>query len=525
MLIDLVSNLPLEGKIIFALMCCGLAVVGNTLRRAWARVRQEAAAVETLAAEPSPDDIEGMRRRLDKIDHLDVVQSLRVTLSTGQVDTDALPYYEYIHWARYWAGIFVFLGLLGTVSGISTAIANLGLTVTATGAGGGATNSSAAYNSVFQQSTQLQQSIGGLLTGIKSASVCTLFGIAFTFAASLANSFYTRKCQTVEQAIIRLANRRFLPLWQNAQSQAASDAPELSLVQQLNDTVFSLQEAAGELAGSVVQAANSVNGASQHSTQLAQQLTETAQHILGASVALENALGGLSSEKNGLGVASATVSEAATRMTQEVRQLREALAKSQQDQDARQKTLAASLESTHNSLQDMLRHFESVLNDVAAVAESSPLRGELQKVKDDMADLLKGLEKRLTAELGKRLTADVEKSLEKSLAAEQARQKAADRAAPSEAPFVLHQNVMRLEERQGHLEERQLALEDALPRHALNISASGAAAMPAMFPPPPFPFAPTSSAPTAPQRPRWTERLRQWLRRSMDTNNASRRKR
>jgi hypothetical protein len=481
-------------------MCYGLLVVIFTLHKAWGRLRKEENAVATLGHEAVSEAGE-MRQRLDKI-NLDTAQVLRVTLDTGQVDTSILPFYEDIHWARYWAGIFVFLGLLGTVIGISTAIANLGVTVSATGASGNVTtSSSAAYNSVFQQSTQLQQSIGGLLAGIKSASVCTFFGIAFTFITSLMNSFYMRKSQDVEQSVARLANRRFLPLWQQEMSHAALSTPEQSLVQQLTNTVRSLQEAAADLAGGVIQAANSVHGASQHSTQLAAQLTTTARQIMEASGALESALNGLSSEKNEIGAASMTVSEASTQMMREVRQLREGLAKSQLEQDARQKTLADSLETTHASLRDLLRHFEGVLNDVAAIAENSPLRSELQNVKDDMAKMLHGLEDRLTAE--------------------QARQEAARKAAPlssQDAPPVMRQSVARLEERQQQLEERQRALEDTLPRHAPNIAAAETAAIPGPFPIVRPPLLPT------PERPGWWQRLRRWLRHAKDTDASSGRK-
>lgn len=54
---------------------------------------------------------------------------LRGALAEGQVAIDDLPYYSRISYSRYMAGIFVFLGLLGTVIGLGRTVANLRTTI------------------------------------------------------------------------------------------------------------------------------------------------------------------------------------------------------------------------------------------------------------------------------------------------------------------------------------------------------------------------------------------------------------
>lgn len=100
---------------------------------------------------------------------------------TGVFSADGLIYSQKIARARYLAGIFVFIGLVGTVSGIALSLTSLG---DVTGGGGVVT---------ANKLQSVMTSIGAVLGGMKVSAWCTLAGIVATWNLSGANSEYLTK--------------------------------------------------------------------------------------------------------------------------------------------------------------------------------------------------------------------------------------------------------------------------------------------------------------------------------------------
>ena len=356
--------------------------------RAWVHLtRQEQSSVNVLLTRKAPEDLSEARALLNSQPKSDVARFLHSALDTGKFDENVLSFYEGIHWSRYLAGVFVFLGLLGTVGGVSVSISNLSGTVSAssTAQAPGMSNSSDVSAHVFQQSRQLQDSIDGLLKGIQSASLSTLWGIAATLFVSLLNAAYFSRCHAVENAARRLGSERFLPL--RRQVEEATD--RLETYRSLDASVQSLLSATGELSSQLNPAAATVN-------QLASQTTQLVTKLNKSSLLLEAALTSITEQRNGLNIMSGTVTAAATKMGQDIRQLREALSKAQKEQDERQKEMVGGLQSNQMALQSLLTHFEQVLNDVTMIAETTPVRQELLQLKTELLGKMQQTEEAVT---------------------------------------------------------------------------------------------------------------------------------
>jgi hypothetical protein len=110
-----------------------------------------------------------------------VCEALMTADSSGFFSTDALTYSQKIARARYLAGIFVFIGLVGTVSGIALSLTGLG---DVTGGGGVVT---------ANKLQSVMSSIGAVLGGMKVSAWCTLVGIVATWNLSGVNSGYLAK--------------------------------------------------------------------------------------------------------------------------------------------------------------------------------------------------------------------------------------------------------------------------------------------------------------------------------------------
>ncbi|MBC7807458.1 MAG: hypothetical protein H7145_15075 [Akkermansiaceae bacterium] len=107
-----------------------------------------------------------------------VCEIISVAENSGVLHTDALVYPQRIARARYLAGIFVFIGLVGTVSGIALSLTSLG---DVTGGDGAVT---------ANKLQSVMTSIGAVLGGMKVSAWCTLAGIVATWNLSGANSEY-----------------------------------------------------------------------------------------------------------------------------------------------------------------------------------------------------------------------------------------------------------------------------------------------------------------------------------------------
>ena len=204
-----------------------------------------------------------------------VVSTIQDALLTNDAEIEVQSVRRWLHWPRYLAGMFVFIGLLGTVWGMAAAVSGLGNTVALTSNVSGAASSSAHSSSSFtiDQWGKLLSGIDSLLGGMNIAFRCTLFGLIATVLVSAFNSFYVSRCEIFEADLQRLISTVFLPLKQNTDKVGSvSDQVERlgSVVDKFDKTaVFlssSLQPAATKLL-SVAEKAETLTGQLQQATQ------------------------------------------------------------------------------------------------------------------------------------------------------------------------------------------------------------------------------------------------------------------
>ncbi|HLY64117.1 MAG TPA: hypothetical protein VKU60_01185, partial [Chloroflexota bacterium] len=295
-------------------------------------------------------------------------------LESGRAETDGLPYLEWNSVSRYLTGIFVFLGLLGTVWGIALAIQSLGGTVTS-GSVPAVSNSTEASETLFRQSEQLRASIASLLAGILSASWSTLTGIAATLGASALNFAYASRARDTADRVERIAREQVLPL-----PYAEAQIKMQTLLKSLQRSAGHLADATALLSDRVEVAAGTVNGVAAQTWELTARLSAT-------TGALEGTLERMGDERSALNALASEVSAAAAEMTHEVRVLRENLAADQRAQAERHERANEAVRSTQTELQALLRRFEIVLNDMTSLTEASPLRREMRDLKAQLATL------------------------------------------------------------------------------------------------------------------------------------------
>ncbi len=302
------------------------------------------------------------------------------SLMSGRAEIDGLPYLEWNATSRYLTGIFVFLGLLGTVWGIALAIQSLGGTITSS-APTVVSNSSQASEALFRQSEQLRASIASLLSGIQSASWSTLAGVAATLGASALNFVYAGRARGTADRVERIARETLLPL-----PYAEEPIKMQSLLKSLQRSSGRLTDATALLSDRIEAAADAVQGIATQTWELTSRLSAT-------TGALEGTLQRLGDERNALRALANEISASATQMAREVRLLRENLAADQRAQGERHDRANEHLHGTQRELQALLRRFESVLNDAAAQAEASPLRREMLDLKAELAALTARLDR------------------------------------------------------------------------------------------------------------------------------------
>ncbi len=182
----------------------GFVIGAMNVWQAWRRIaQQEWPALETASKRfnnrnlHSPQDIVRLLRdevevrntrvtdsQLAKVSARPVViRVIELCALTGRMETDDLEMYQWIHLGRYLAGVYVFVGLLGTVLGIAVALTSLG------GMQGQITGD------VIARTAKLVENVGQLLSGLHAAFYSTLTGLFFTIVQSLFNHFYDAKCQ------------------------------------------------------------------------------------------------------------------------------------------------------------------------------------------------------------------------------------------------------------------------------------------------------------------------------------------
>ena len=151
---------------------------------------------------------------------------------------------------EFFAGLFVFVGLVGTVAGISRSIAGLGdLSTDAPQHVGAAMTSAQASAQVLAQTAKLQTKLNELLAGIKTASASTLYGLVATLAVALLNARYLARCHFVEEETSRAFRHYCEPVLQRSIRRNADDqAEEMAVaIQLLAEAAESLQTTTKEL--------------------------------------------------------------------------------------------------------------------------------------------------------------------------------------------------------------------------------------------------------------------------------------
>jgi methyl-accepting chemotaxis protein len=371
------AGLSIEGYgVIVAIWIGALVALGALVHIGFRLWREEIQVARQIRDEGKPASGEAARNLLFGYERSESAAFLRSALDTGETDTAVLSFNDWIMWPRYLAGIFVFVGLLGTVWGVSVALAHLGSALSQ----GSALNQSGAVNA-FAQSQHLTDSIAQLLTKMQSASLCTLWGLLATVFISLGNNLYSHLSRRHEKSLVALAEEWFLPLWERE----SAAVTEESILRQLNETAGKMTAAADNLNRQVAQAVQIVHQEASKTSHLTDKLHE----IAGKLQAFMDAL---TAERSGLATASDRVGDEAERMAKAVRELRESLVERQDGEEERHRDFMARVEETQKTLHDILRNFERVLTDVTNISEASPLREAILEVRRDLLDELQKLD-------------------------------------------------------------------------------------------------------------------------------------
>ena len=121
-------------------------------------------------------------------------EALRTSISAGSYSLDSGTYTDQIQRSRFLAGIFVFIGLAGTVLGIAISLSSIA------GRSGG--NSEQDLKSVMS-------SIQSVLHGMATATWCTFAGIAATLLVSWLNNKYLMRADAVMAKLAEVWEKYF----------------------------------------------------------------------------------------------------------------------------------------------------------------------------------------------------------------------------------------------------------------------------------------------------------------------------
>lgn len=383
----------------------GLAVYASILwRKAFTKLREREEPELVRIKQKIPSTFSEAQQLVDYRYDTVCAKSLRHALQDGIFDADNLNFFEWIHWPRYYAGIFVFIGLLGTVLGIATAVSSLGSTIAITSNAASSTVAASVNSSSFtiDSWTRLLHGIDNLLSGMKYASVCTLVGLIATLFVSFLNSVYMSKANTLAESLKTLAYDRFVPLKQKVGDKQL----EHNLLESIMNSSDRLSQSVAKFSDQITPAAEHFGNISKDTIKVVDQFAKIGEtlkgqyanvedaytriqkllvlypaenytHLEQAAISLANASDDLATQRSGLSDASRIVGNAASEMQSEIRLLRESLVDNQEVNINNLQSVIGHIDNIHNKLAETLRRFETTLADISAVSDSSALRVEI----------------------------------------------------------------------------------------------------------------------------------------------------
>lgn len=424
--LTLFAGLSWEGSLVSVLlivMAC--AALGMCRKNRLRLAKEEEAELTRLkeALKSAPGSIEAAEKLLPASSSSLVVQSLRDALYEGQINRERPGFDQWNHWPRYLAGVFVFVGLCGTVWGIATSVSSLGQAVTSISHATGPAADAGSSAFTLESWNRLLEGIELLLAGMKSAFVCTLLGLLATLVVSWYNARYVAACREVEEQTGLLADRFFIPLYREVNSlrnravmqeqikraidALAENAEQLTLALDpatenlnrisavANSITRNLQIAADTLKQQNVIAEERAVQIQRILTDLSQRLLLSYQHLENSANALTAAAGSFPEERAALTTLTNEVKTASRQMEATVRRLAEDLSGAQEEQGEALRSVSESIAATHRTLQGAVREFERTLNDVIVTAESPALRQELEYLRTELLKELRSVDSRL----------------------------------------------------------------------------------------------------------------------------------
>lgn len=390
---------PIEGQVAIAVIA--ISFVGVFLR--WIAafkmlVTSERTPMRGLLEAAEPETREAAIEQVNSLPHSTELREYFVAvLESGQTDVSRIRYLDWIYWPRYFAGIFVFMGLLGTVWGVANAVTSLGHSVQSTS------------TSTSVQSVQsLARGISNLLSGISYASVCTLAGLVATIIISFLNAVYARIAQGLAEQASQLAESRYL------QFVFDDSTDEDDLMSQLQSSVDALRGISDSLATQIKPAVEHLTKVQKSTNLVVEQFNKSynefkdeikqmrgmykkvsealAQIPAESFASLQKATDDLAAtakhfetERDIVSIAADKVSSSALQMERSVRELRESISVTNDSQSTKLDSFVGEVKSTKNSLDAVLRNFERVLLDFSALPEQSALRNELTRLTNELS--------------------------------------------------------------------------------------------------------------------------------------------
>ncbi|MGI6544695.1 MAG: hypothetical protein ACOX44_16925 [Limnochordia bacterium] len=189
-----------------------------------------------------------------------VLKTLWRTLHTKRFAGDDLAIYNWNEASRFSAGIYIFLGLLGTVTGIAVALFLLG-----------DINVGISEDLVSRQAGLLV-TVAQMLSALSGAFWATLAGLVATITQSFLNYRYTMACHNIASRLNLLAEVYLLPLF--------SDDLDLTLID-------SLREAGSVMAKATTDMAKSAKGLQDLTPSIKQMDLNISQSVQGLQAAVE----------------------------------------------------------------------------------------------------------------------------------------------------------------------------------------------------------------------------------------------
>jgi hypothetical protein len=356
-----------------------------------------------------------------------VVDVLDAALQDGTVSTEGLSLTALNHWARQLGGLFVFVGLVGTVAGMAWGLAALGDTLQTTGQAGSAAATGQRLRTTLRDKTDpakqpqnldkeiedMRSAIVELLASMRGSASCTLWGLIATVAFAFLNGVFAQRAMALEDSIAAYAARECLPRYREqvesrtntgqqelltaaVQQQAdaigqltAASAAALSTSEQLAQQAAGIgggiQSAASDLADNclvLIEAQRTVLGLLTRAQAL---VADNAPAIAEALHHLGTASTGLSDEKATLDDVAASVRQAAVTVSGESRLVREALVDGQRHTASSIEAVLAGAAQQQQRLERLLSSFELALADASGLSVASTVRQAVDELRRAIA--------------------------------------------------------------------------------------------------------------------------------------------